>query len=175
MKQIIKDSLDRAQSYKEYRGLVSQLVLRKSTTGNEKTESFIEFTKLNDSRMRRWDKTLSISENSKTQIKAFKDKVIWLVLTESWCGDAAHVLPVINKVAELSDNIEFKTVIRDENLDLMNLFLTHGNQAVPKLIMLDRDSKEVIGTYGPRPHLATKIVNDFNQTSTFRVSEKVRF
>ena len=41
--------------------------------------------------------------------------ITWLVLTESWCGDAAHVVPAINKIAELSDNIDLKLVFRDEN------------------------------------------------------------
>jgi thiol-disulfide isomerase/thioredoxin len=161
MKHIINNSIQKSYSYKEYRSLVAQLVTEESTTGTEKTENLVEYTKLNDRRMKRWDKTLKISENSKTQIEAFKDKVTWLVITESWCGDAAHIMPAVNKIAELNDNITFKTVLRDENKDLMNLFLTDGNQSIPKLIMLDDNTGEVINTYGPRPNFATKIVNDF--------------
>jgi thiol-disulfide isomerase/thioredoxin len=161
MKKIVEDSLKISHTYQEYRSLVSQLVSEESTTGKEKSESLVEYTKLNDRRMKRWDKTLKISENSKAQIEVFKDDVTWLVITESWCGDAAHILPVINKISELNGNITFKTVLRDENKDLMNLFLTDGNQSIPKLIMLDDNTGEVINTYGPRPNLATKIVNDF--------------
>jgi thiol-disulfide isomerase/thioredoxin len=161
MKKIIVDSLKISYTYQGYRSLVSQLVSEESTTGKEKSESLVEYTKLNDRRMKRWDKALKISENSKAQIEAFKDDVTWLVITESWCGDAAHILPVINKIAELNDNITFKSVLRDENKDLMNLFLTDGNQSIPKLIMIDDNTGEVINTYGPRPNLATKIVNDF--------------
>jgi thiol-disulfide isomerase/thioredoxin len=161
MKKIIENSLKISHTYQEYRSLVSQLVSKESTTGKEKSESLVEYTKLNDRRMKRWDKTLKISENSKAQIEVFKDDVTWLVITESWCGDAAHILPVINKISELNDNITFKIVLRDENKDLMNLFLTDGNQSIPKLIMLDDNTGEVINTYGPRPNLATKIVNDF--------------
>jgi thiol-disulfide isomerase/thioredoxin len=153
--------MQKSYSYKEYRSMVTQLVSDASTSGIEKKESLVEYTKLNDRRMKRWDKTLKISESSKAQIDAFKDNVTWLVITESWCGDAAHIMPVINKIAELNDNITFKTVLRDENKDLMSLFLTDGNQSIPKLIMLDDKTREVINTYGPRPNLATKIVNDF--------------
>ncbi len=161
MKHIINNSIQKSYSYKEYRSLVAQLVAQESTTGTEKTENLVEYTKLNNRRMKRWDKTLKISENSKTQIEVFKDKITWLVITESWCGDAAHIMPAIKKIAELNDNITFKIVLRDENKDLINLFLTDGNQSIPKLIMLDDNTGEVINTYGPRPNLATKIVNDF--------------
>jgi thiol-disulfide isomerase/thioredoxin len=161
MKHIINKSMQKSYSYKEYRSMVTQLVSDASTSGIEKKESLVEYTKLNDRRMKRWDKTLKISESSKAQIDVFKDNVTWLVITESWCGDAAHIMPVINKIAELNDNITFKTVLRDENKDLMSLFLTDGNQSIPKLIMLDDKTREVINTYGPRPNLATKIVNDF--------------
>jgi thiol-disulfide isomerase/thioredoxin len=161
MKKIIKEGLSKGQSYKEYRTLVNTLVEHNSTSGSEKTKDLVEYTKLNDKRMKRWDKTLKIPENSKSQIKTFKSKVTWLVITESWCGDAAHILPVINKVAELNNNITLRIVLRDENKELMNQFLTNGNQSIPKLIMIAESTGEVINTYGPRPNLATKIVNDF--------------
>ncbi len=161
MKNTIKNSLKTSQSYQEYRNMVTQLVADESTTGIEKTEDLVEYTKLNDRRMKRWDKTLKISENTKEKINNFKDKVTWLVITESWCGDAAHIMPVINSVAELNDNITFKTVLRDDNEDLMNLFLTNGSKSIPKLIMFDDKTGDVISTYGSRPSDATKLVNDY--------------
>ena len=161
MSSIIKNSLEKGQSYQDYRNLVKQLVVQESTTGIEKTESLIEYTKLNDRRMKRWDKTLKVSDEFKAKIAEFKEKVTWLVITESWCGDAAHIMPAINKVVELNDNISFKTVLRDENEELMNLFLTNGNKSIPKLIMIDDASGEVVSTFGPRPNIATQLVNDY--------------
>jgi hypothetical protein len=84
-----------------------------------------------------------------------------VVITESWCGDAAHVLPAINKIAELNDNIEMKVVLRDENLELMDAFLTNGGRAIPKVIMVDDATGEVLNTFGPRPSEATNLVNRF--------------
>ncbi len=161
MKTIIEQSLERSKSYPEYRNLVTQLVKDESATGDEKTTDRIEFTKLNDRRMKRWDKTLKVSDDFKEKINSFNEKVTWLVITESWCGDAAHIMPVINRVAELNDNITFKTVLRDDNEDLMNLFLTNGSKSIPKLIMLDDETGEVVNTYGSRPTTATKLVNDY--------------
>ena len=161
MSSIIENSLQKSTSYQEYRDLVKQLVSEASTTGNEKIENLVEFTKLNDRRMKRWDKTLKVSEDFKAKIAEFKEKVTWLVITESWCGDAAHIMPAINKVAELNDNISLKTVLRDENEDLMNLFLTNGSKSIPKLVMIDDASGDVVSTFGPRPNVATQLVNDY--------------
>ena len=161
LKEIIDNSLQKATSYQDYRHLVKQLVEAESTTGNEKTEALANYTMLNDRRMKRWDKTVKVSEDIQEKIKNENINQTWLVLTESWCGDAAHLMPVINKVAELNEGIDFKVVLRDENDALMNQFLTNGGKSIPKLIMIDNETGEVKNTFGPRPSEATKLVNDY--------------
>lgn len=158
---IISNSLDKSISFSEYRELVEKLVEDQSTTGKDKTDALINYTMLNDRRMRRWDKTVKLSEEDIASIKSYDKKATWLVITESWCGDAAHVMPVINKVAELNDKIDYKIVMRDENDALMDSFLTNGGRAIPKLIMIDDSTNEVVNTFGPRPSVATKLVNDY--------------
>ncbi|PNQ75063.1 thioredoxin family protein [Hanstruepera neustonica] len=160
---IIDNSLKTAINYKDYKELVKNMVDNKLTTGNDKSEAMVNYTMLNDRRMKRWDKTVKVSEESKKRLEGFDKQVTWLVITESWCGDAAHVIPVLNKIAELNQNIDLKLVMRDDNYDLMNQFLTNGGRAIPKLIMLDNKTKDVLGTYGPRPSQATKLVNDFKK------------
>lgn len=158
---IIKDSLNNCISYNEYRDLVVNLVAVNSTTGNKKTEALANYTMLNDRRMKRWDKTVKLSEETKTAIESYNKKVTWLVITESWCGDAAHIMPIIHKAAELNDNIDFRIVLRDGNDALMNEFLTNGGRAIPKLIMIDKSSNEVVNTFGPRPTVAIDMVNNY--------------
>jgi hypothetical protein len=164
MSTIIKNSLQKSISYHEYRGLVKSLSETNDTTGLDKTEALISYTKLNESRMKRWDKTLKISDVALSKIQAFNQDVTWLVITESWCGDAAHVLPVLNKITELNDFIDFKIVLRDENPELIDAFLTDGNKSIPKLIIVDNETKEVLNTYGPRPSEATSYVKRFKAT-----------
>ena len=158
---IISESLKNSMTYAEYRNLVIKLVEEKSTTGVDKSENLVEYTQLNDRRMRRWDKTAKVSEDIKSKLKNFDKKVTWLVISESWCGDAAHIMPIINKVAELSENIEYKVVLRDENEALMDQFLTNGGKAIPKLIMLDSETNTVLNTFGPRPTVATNLVQAY--------------
>src|SRR5690606_23256945 len=129
----------------------------------EKTEALINYTMLNERRMKRWDKTVKVSDEVIESLSNLKENITWLVLTESWCGDAAHVIPVIHKIAELSNNISLKLVYRDENEALMNEFLTNGSKSIPKLIMIDNHSGDVIDTFGPRPSKATELVNNYKQ------------
>ncbi len=158
---IISNSLSRSISYAQYREEIKDFVANKSTSGNEKTGALIDYTVLNDRRMRRWDKTVKVSDEVKAKIVFFKRSVTWLVVTESWCGDAAHVIPVINKIAELFKDIDLRIVYRDENEALMNEFLTNGSKSIPKLIMIDNHTNEVLDTFGPRPNAATELVLDY--------------
>lgn len=161
IKTIIKESLNNSMSYNEYRSLMTQLLDNQSTTGSDKSLDMVAYTVLNEHRMKRWDKTIKISGEAQEKIKSFNGDVTWLVLTESWCGDAAHVIPVINKVAELNSKINLRLVLRDENDALMQQFLTNGGKSIPKLIMIENASGEVLGTFGPRPAEATQLVKDY--------------
>lgn len=127
MQQIIKQGLNNSINYSDYKRLMKRLVLDRFTTGDVISETNINYTMLNEKRMNRWDKKLQIPEDIAAKIKDYNTKIIWLVITESWCGDAAHMLPVMNKIAELNNNINLRIVLRDDNEDLMNLFLTNGN------------------------------------------------
>jgi hypothetical protein len=85
---VISDSLKQSMSYEDYTELINTLVNASSTTGHEKTETMANYTMLNQRRMKRWDKTGRLDEDAKAKIENYKGDVTWLVLTESWCGDA---------------------------------------------------------------------------------------
>lgn len=155
----IEYNLEESMSYEEYRSLVKDLLARGKSTGKSQTEDLLNYSKLNNSRMRRLDKTFKISENTAENLRSITKNQIWIVLTEGWCGDAAHSLPVINKMVENSEGINLKILLRDENEELMNKFLTNGNKSIPKLIMLDADTNELIDSWGPRPTEAAEMVN----------------
>jgi len=126
-------------------------------------ENLFHFTKLNNQRMKRLDKQTKLNEETLSKAQKINRDFTWLVLTESWCGDAAQTLPVINKFAEANERIDLKVVLRDENEELMNQFLTNGNKSIPKLIVVDNNSKEVVGSWGPRSAKATKMVIDYKE------------
>jgi len=160
---IIAESLKSAMSYTAYRALTEAHIENKSSTGPDQSEAFVNYTKLGGARMRRLDKTVKISEEIQEMAMSFDKKITWLVISESWCGDAAHALPVIHKITELSDNIELKIVLRDEHIELMNQYLTNGGMSIPKLIQIE--GGVVTQTWGPRPSTATAMVNDYKKTN----------
>jgi thiol-disulfide isomerase/thioredoxin len=143
--------------------MVLQLLKEGKSTGVNQNENLYNFTKLNNQRMKRLDKQTRLSEDALIKTQSIKKDFTWLVLTESWCGDAAQTLPVINKFAEANEKIDLKVVLRDENEDLMNHFLTDGNKSIPKLIVLDNNSNKVVGSWGPRSEKASKMVMDYKE------------
>lgn len=159
-KEIIAAALQNAMTYTEYIELVSQLATKGSNTGPNKTEALANYTQLNDRRMRRWDKTLKLTEENVAKIEELGSKITWLAITESWCGDASPSLPVMNKLADLNAHLDLKIVLRDENLELMDEFLTNGARSIPKLIALDTETLSVLGEWGPRPEVARKMVEE---------------
>jgi hypothetical protein len=82
------------------------------------------------------------------------------VISEGWCGDAAQILPIIKLMSEASKNIDLKLVFRDENEELINLFLTNGARSIPKLLVLD-ESFNLINHWGPRPEGAKNLIIEY--------------
>ncbi|MCR9183175.1 MAG: thioredoxin family protein [Flavobacteriaceae bacterium] len=170
---VIEKALKSAMSYDAYFKQMSLFSEEERTSGSDQSDVLIDFTALNYKRMKRLDKSIVLNETHKRKIKKLDKKITWLVITEAWCGDAAQVIPVLNKIAEATDNIDLKLVYRDENEALMDAFLTNGARSIPKLIALN-EKNEVLYTWGPRPSEATKMVVDFksvngNLTPEFKI------
>lgn len=161
MKALLEKSINKAVDYTQYNMLFKQLVEEERTTG-EFSQMKVDYTKLNFSRTKRLDKTAKVSEEAMEVFKSVSNKQTWLVITEPWCGDAAQTLPFLNKIAQEADNIDLKIVLRDDNLELMNQFLTNGSQSIPIVIMIDEDMN-VLQTFGPRSKAATKLVSDYKE------------
>ncbi|MDT8417949.1 MAG: thioredoxin family protein [Lutibacter sp.] len=157
---LIKNSLNNTISYTAYRNLVKTLIAKNKSTGIGQSEELLAYSILNDKRMDRLDKTLKISEEAQNSLSNLHKGFTFLVIAEGWCGDAAQILPIINKVTEASDKIDFKIVLRDENEDLMNQYLTNGSKSIPKVLILDSENN-VLDSWGPRPSVASKMVVDY--------------
>ena len=161
MKSTIKDSITKSVTYPEYKTLVTELFKKGLVTGHEQTEALVHYTELNEARVRRLDKTMVVIDEVKQFLENLKKEYIWLVISEGWCGDSAQIVPIINKMAEVSDKIDLRIVLRDENDELMNLFLTNRNQSIPILIIIDKQTLEVIDQFGPRPQAAKQLIVDY--------------
>lgn len=162
MKIVIAQALFNSHSYLEYRKLMADLLKDGKSTAVEQTQERTHYSELNESRMRRLDKTINITDENGAKLKTLTKRYIWLVLSESWCGDAAQILPILHKMeVESKGKIEMKLVLRDENEMLMNHFLTNKSKAIPKLIVIDKETGSVVGDWGPRPQGAVNLIEAY--------------
>lgn len=164
MKSIVAKALFNSYSYPEYRKLVTDLLSEGKSTGNEQSENLIHYTSLNEARMNRLEKTIKISENIIEKLQKLDNHYIWLVISEGWCGDAAQILPIINKMALASNKkIDLRIVLRDANDELMSHYLTNGGRAIPKVIVICKEAGIVRADWGPRPKGATELMADYRK------------
>ena len=83
-----------------------------------------------------------------------------IVLTEPWCGDSIAIVPTLMRLFENIAGVDMRFLLRDENPDLMDLFLTNGSRSIPKIIILDEEFK-VLAHWGPRPKVVQDIYESF--------------
>ena len=141
-----------AYSYAAYRQLIDNLLAEGKTTGPNQSESLTHYARLNVQRMERLDKTVRLRPELVEAATALKTDYIWLIITEGWCGDAAQLVPIIEAAAQASGGrISTRYVLRDDNLDLMDRYLTSGGRAIPKLVVLHADTLAEATQWGPRP------------------------
>lgn len=156
----MKKYIDRSLRIDQYTGLLDSLSAEGKTTGTDQSESRINYGRLNIARMRRLDKTVELESSVRSEIGSVNVDWVWLIITEGWCGDAAQNIPVIEKIAAANPGIETRYILRDENPELMDKFLTNGTRSIPKLIAIERSSELILGTWGPRPKVAQDLFTE---------------
>ncbi|SEJ13482.1 Thioredoxin [Dyadobacter koreensis] len=149
-------------SYSDYMLLMELVVMEQRTTGPKQSEELNDYTKLNLHRMQRLNKTVVLSESLKIAVSQIQFPQTWYVLTEAWCGDAAQNIPVLAAVAKLNPLVDLQLLLRDENPDLMDLYLTNGGKSIPKLIAVDGAFNEIFN-WGPRPAGAQHMMEEYKK------------
>lgn len=119
-----------------------------------------DYKVLNKQRSSRIHKTYKVSEELKSLLYQISEQQIWMVLTEDWCGDSAQNLPYIGEIAKINDKINLRILPRDENLDIMDRYLTEAkSRSIPKIVAFDEEGNELF-QWGPRPKEAQQFVRD---------------
>lgn len=113
---------------------------------------------INQQRVKRIRKTVRLTDATQTAVETLPGGLKWLVITEHWCGDGAQILPVVEAVEQLAGGkVEVRALFRDQNLEVMDAFLTNGARGIPKVVGMDAEGR-VYGTFGPRPEEASDLV-----------------
>jgi hypothetical protein len=153
------ERLATAYTYATYRQLIDDLLAQGKTTGPEQSEELLGYAKLNVQRMSRLDKTVKLLPEVAAAAASLQGHYIWLIITEGWCGDAAQTVPVMEAIAQASaGHLRIAYVLRDDNLDLADQYLTNGSRSIPKLVVLRADTRTEITHWGPRPAEAQALV-----------------
>lgn len=111
---------------------------------------YLEYTRMNWARMSRWLKTGKLSEELTALIKGIREPQTWIVITEPWCGDAAHTVPFIHLMSELNPLIRAEYELRDSEPFRINEYLTNGSKSIPKVIFRNAGGHD-LAVWGPRP------------------------
>ena len=169
----LKTAIQNGISYTEYLQLTEDLLSQGKTTGPNQSADYVHYTNLNFHRMKRLDKTIHLNSEIKAALQAMKTPQTWLVISEAWCGDAAQNVPILQKMADLNENIELKIILRDENLEVMDLYLTNGGRSIPKLIALENNTLDELFTWGPRPASVQQVMNELKAANITEISTLV--
>ncbi len=141
-------------SYGDFRTLMHDLHAKEMVTGPNQSADLLAYSILNEQRMNRIDKHGDIAPVARA-----KDSKRILVITEGWCGDSAQILPFMQKWA-VAKGHDLRIVVRDENLDLMDQYLTNGARAVPMFLFINREGV-VEEQWGARPKVLQDAVTQW--------------
>ncbi|UIR56146.1 thioredoxin family protein [Sphingobacterium sp. SRCM116780] len=136
--------------FEEYIAYFESILADPSQYQAYQDEEYLNFTKLNWSRMNRWLKKFEPTTEASSFINRIQTKQHWILITEPWCGDAAHSVPVIYQMVKNNPNIELDIQLRDAEPFLIDQYLTNGGKSIPKLIIRDEQGQD-IAVWGPRP------------------------
>ena len=146
------------QKYEEYLNQFAKKIASvnyESISNDQK--KLIDLDKLNYQRSLRIYKTYSVDPQLCEIMKNIIEPQLWMVITENWCGDSAQNLPYLAKIASCNPLIDFRIILRDDNLNIMDLYLTDSTRSIPKLIAFSKNGEELF-QWGPRPREAQELI-----------------
>ena len=142
-------------TYDKYNSLFDQILGSDQPLAPYDQTDYFKYVGLNKKRQERWDKNGLISDALKTTMSEINSPQKWVLITEPWCGDAAHSVPFISKIAETNPNIELEIQLRDSGSEIDN-YLTNGGKSIPILVVRNENSEDLF-VWGPRPNDAQNV------------------
>jgi thioredoxin-like negative regulator of GroEL len=149
-----------AMSYSQYNLLLENLLEKGQTTGTQQTPERIEHARLNLARMSRIYNHFEPDKKTLDILKQKSDSIRMLFIVEGWCGDAAQIVPALEKIVA-ARGWDSRYILRDENPEVMDMFLTHGTRSIPIVVAIDKSGEVLQGHWGPRPALLADLVSQW--------------
>ncbi len=117
---------------------------------DKNARKYLFYARYNAERSGKVESAYQMDEKLAKMIDSIDAPQDWLILTEDWCVDSAYALPIISKAGARNPHINLRILLRDDNLDIMDQYLTDGGRSIPKLIAFGADGTELF-QWGPRP------------------------
>lgn len=113
-------------------------------------KEFVETMKVNKESLQSVYEQFAVSEEDRAFFQGVKEKELRaIVITEDWCGDAMMNVPILLNIAQAA-NIDTRMILRDQNLELMDQYLTNGTaRSIPIFVFIDNQGEEK-AVWGPR-------------------------
>jgi len=125
---------------------------------SEEERVTVEQLRLNYQRSSRIIRTHKLNDRLSGLIKQISSPQLWMVITEAWCGDSAQNLPYIVKIAECNPLINLRILLRDQNTDIMDYYLSEEKaRSIPKIVAFNDEGDELF-QWGARPKEAQDLV-----------------
>lgn len=171
---INKSTLDKSISFDEYMALTRSIVESAEPEGIYANPSTHRYTRSNLERMKKVMDNMVVNQKLYNTLSDLKGDWLWVVISEPWCGDASWGTPALYMISTCSDRIDFRILLRDENTEVMQAYQTAGTDSIPKLICLNKNTFEEIGTWGPRPQQLHEQVLSLKNNPAIDYREGVR-
>ncbi|SEN39448.1 thioredoxin family protein [Lihuaxuella thermophila] len=126
-------------------------------------EQYVDSMNVNRERMLDIYERVELSGEEKAFFARAQEKN-WrvIVLTADWCGDAMLCVPILKRIAEAAQ-FDLRFLIRDENLELMDQYLTNGkSRSIPIFIFIDQQGQQQ-AVWGPRSPEVQRMVEEMRE------------
>ncbi len=171
-----KFNLSSVYTYKQYLDFSEEKISKINKNElDEKGKKLFEYSRLNLVRSYRIQKSYRLKSEIVDLFNGINEKQIWLVITEDWCGDSAQNLPYIYNYVRNVQNIDFRIILRDDNLEFVDNYFNHtSSRSIPRILGFNSFGKELF-RWGPRPKVANNLVQQLMKEGKERtvINEKL--
>jgi len=137
-------------TYPAYRQHIAEALA--TPAPDEHLAKMLPYYRQAEDRMAAITPTIALLPELQAALGRLGGRYLWAIITEGWCGDASHTVPVFEAVAAASNgHLETRYFLRDTHPDFIDKYLTNGGRAIPIAVVLHADTLAEAGVWGPRP------------------------
>lgn len=100
--------------------------------------------------------SLQLSQDDVAAFKNLPGPINVVAIVEDWCADVVANLPIVGRIGKESGKLNVHAFPRDQNKDLMALYMNGPFESIPVFVFFDEDFRE-LGTFIERPASVTKL------------------